>query len=99
MIPTIHEEKLEMDNQVLRERLMQLHAELEKTEGVDDRDSEMLRDVMGHIQIILDHTDPIPPQRYISLGQRLEKSLKVFEESHPDLVMTIGRLLDHFAQV
>jgi hypothetical protein len=88
-----------MDNQVLRERLEQLHAELEKTEGVDDRDCEMLRDVMGHIQTVLNHTEPIPPQRYISLGRRLEQSLNQFEESHPDLVLAIGRLLDHFAQV
>ncbi len=88
-----------MSEQTLREKLEQLHAELEKADCVDARDCDMLRDVMGHIQVVLEHSAPVPPQRYISLGARLNQALQQFEASHPELVLTIGRVLDHFAQV
>ena len=83
----------------LRGKLEELHAELEKTECVDDPDCEILRDVMEHIQTILDQSEPVPAHRYISLGARLGQAVKQFEVSHPDTVLAIGRLLDHFANV
>lgn len=88
-----------MNESSLRQTLEQLHAELEKTECVNDEDCERLRDLMQHIQSILEHSEMSKAPRYNSLSGRLHQAIKQFEEAHPDLVLAIGRVLDHLAQV
>ncbi len=88
-----------MDKQQLHTMLEQLHAELEQTQSVDEPDRALLQDLMGHIQMVIKQGDAVPPQHYVSLGARLNNALDQFEISHPDLTLTIGRVLDNFAKV
>ncbi len=82
-----------------RQSLEQLHAELEQTHSMDPDTRELLQHLMKDIQSALQDTGAASPHRYNALSQRLTDSLKRLEESHPNLVLTIGQVLDHLAQV
>ncbi len=84
-----------MDEQ-LRQSLEQLHAELEQAQSLDDETRQLLQHLMQDIQTVLQSSSP---KSYASLGQRLRDAIQALEESHPTLVLTIGRVLDHLAQV
>lgn len=81
-----------------RQSLEQLHAELEQTQPMDPETRQLLEHLMKDIQSALQ--DPTAsPHRYSALSQRLTDAVKRLEESHPNLVMSIGQVLDHLANV
>ena len=82
-----------------KQSLEQLHAELEQTHSIDPDTRDLLQHLMKDIQLTLRDGSVTPPLRDSTLGKRLADSLKGLEESHPSLVLTIGRVLDHLAQV
>lgn len=84
------------DKSELREALERLHAELEQTQTVDDESRRLLRHLQGDIQSVLREPDA---ETRASLQVRLGTALARFEESHPNLVLTIQQVLDHMAQV
>lgn len=88
-----------MDNEELRKLLHQLHDEIENTRTVDEKDSELLRDLEGDIRAILDRSEENPVQLHPSFIQRLEGTLYQFEATHPDLTMLISKLLDSLSNV
>lgn len=87
-----------MDEKI-RQSLEQLHAELEQTQSIDPATRELLEHLRKDIQAALQDPSPASPRRYNALSQRLTAALKQLEEAHPNLVLTIGQVLDHFAQV
>ena len=77
--------------EALRERLEQLHAELAKTESVDERSREALEHLVRDIQALLEESGERP---HASLSERLSQATRDFEKSHPTLSATLGRVAD-----
>ena len=88
-----------MDHMSLHEKLEQLHRELEHTQSVDESDREYLQHLMRDIQAILGESGRDKSSHYPSLTRRLTEAVGRLEESHPQLTLTIGQVLDHLAQV
>jgi hypothetical protein len=83
-----------MDDNELDKLLHQLHDEINNTQTVDEKSSEMLRDLEGDINALLERSGENPVQAQPFITERLESALRYFEVSHPDLTMAISRLLD-----
>jgi len=83
-----------MDNKELRKLLDQLHDEIKNTRAVDEKGSELLRDLEGDIRTLLERSEENPVQLHPSIVQRLESALNHFETTHPDLTMLISKMLD-----
>jgi hypothetical protein len=79
-----------MSSQHLRELLAELQTELARTNAVDDRSRDLLRDVDADIRAALDRTGEHPE----SLGDRLRETVERFEGTHPQLSEAVGRVLD-----
>ncbi len=77
--------------QNLRATLEQLHAELAKTESVDVRSREALESLLQEIQELLEQSGAPP---HPSLKERLSQARRDFQESHPTLSATLGRVAD-----
>ncbi len=82
-----------MEDKKLRKLLEQLHAEIEKTEKVDDKGRVLLRDLNKDISELLARTDGSSLQPKPAFTRGLEDSVKHFEISHPTLTMAISDLL------
>jgi len=83
-----------MDDNELNKLLQQLHDEISNTQDVDEKGSELLRDLEGDINALLERSGENPVQVHPSTVQGLEISVRHFEVSHPDLTMLISKLLD-----
>ncbi len=83
-----------MSESQLREHLERLHTELEETDSVDDEARRLLAEVMQDIRAVLDRSDEAPASSGPSLADRLAEATQRFEESHPTLAATIGRVAD-----
>jgi len=79
----------------LRTLLEALHAELRRTDAVDDRSRDLLRAVEGDIRQALERSDEQPE----SLAERLRETLERFEGTHPQLSEAVGRVLDALVQM
>jgi hypothetical protein len=79
----------------LRRRLAELHAELERTDALDAESRAALEEVLGDIQELLARSggqrEPAP------LADRLRDAGRHFEQSHPTLTATLGRVVDALA--
>jgi predicted component of type VI protein secretion system len=74
----------------LRELLEKLHAELGRTDAVDDRSRELLHAVEGDIREALARSGEQPE----SLSDRLRETIERFEGTHPALTEAVSRVLD-----
>jgi hypothetical protein len=83
-----------MDNNELRKLLLQLHDEIKNTQSVDEKGSELLRDLDGDIQDLLERSEENPVQLHPTLVQRLKGALDHFEVTHTSLTTLISNLLD-----
>jgi len=83
-----------MDNEELRKLLQQLHDEIKNTQTVDEKGSELLRDLEGDLRALLERSEENPVQLHPSMVQRMEGALNHFEATHSDLTMLISKLLD-----
>lgn len=83
-----------MDNKELDKLLHQLHDEIRNTRSIDEKGSELLRDLEGDIRTLLEQSEGNPVQVHPSIVQRLEGALNQFEITHPDLTTLISKLLD-----
>lgn len=88
-----------MDKTRLNETLQQLHAELESTQSVDEETREGLHHVMSDIQELLEHRGQPSAHRTLSLNERLQSALVELEVSHPNLALTLERVVDAFNEV
>ena len=78
----------------LREHLEELHSQLASTEAVDDRSRELLGEILGEIQTLLDRAGEGPNDEPEGLVDRLREATRNFEESHPTLAAAVGRVVD-----
>ncbi len=83
-----------MADQGLRKLLEQLHSEIERTETVDEKGQELLRDLDAHIREILDRSGAKPVQVRPSTVRRLEDTIDYFEITHPSLTTMLAKVLE-----
>jgi Domain of unknown function (DUF4404) len=83
-----------MDNKKSRKLLQRLHDEINKTQAVDERGSELLRDLDGDIRALLERSQEHPLQVHPSVVNRLENALSYFEVTHPQLTTLISKFLE-----
>ena len=88
-----------MDNKKSRKLLQELHDEINKTQAVDDKGSELLRDLEGDIRALLERSEEKPMQVHPSIIQRMENTLEHFEATHPSLTALISSLLDSLSNI
>jgi len=88
-----------MDKTQLSQTLEQLHAELESTQSVDDDTRERLRHIMSDIHGLLEDKDQPSAHRSQSLNDRLNTALVELQVSHPNLALTLERVVDAFNEV
>jgi hypothetical protein len=82
-----------MDNQIDRELLQQLHDEINKTQTVDEKGKELLRDLDGDIRELLARSEEHPGQPQSSIVDNLESTVSHFEVTHPELTVLVSKLL------
>lgn len=82
----------------LRERLEQLHRELERTGSVDGGSRALLREILDDIRDLLERSEA-SRHTHLSLVERLGEAAREFEESHPRLAATVGRVADALANL
>ena len=88
-----------MDRQHLHNSLQQLHSELRQVELVDERERQILEQLMGDIQELLEKKEGHDEQRYKLLGRQLKESIEQFEASHPTVTMLMGETIDMLAKM
>ena len=85
------------EQQRLRQMLEQLHAELQRSHGLDQRSRERLDSALRDIEDLLTRTEAgTPPE---SIMERLREAIGLFEQTHPTLTAAIGRLADTLANI
>ena len=79
----------------LEEALGQLHSALESVDNLESDEAERLRQAVREISETLDeqHVDSA------GLAKRLHEQTEAFQESHPVLTQTVGRIADMLAQM
>jgi Domain of unknown function (DUF4404) len=87
-----------MDNKKSRKLLQQLHDEINATQSVDKKGSELLRDLDGDIRALLERSGKIPAQLHPSVIKRLEVAIDHFELTHPELTALISNVLESLSK-
>jgi hypothetical protein len=83
-----------MERQRLRQRLEELHRELEQTESVEDESARrLLEELMDDIREILGRSEEAE-ESHAPFLERLQEATLRFEESHPRLARTAARVVD-----
>ncbi len=88
-----------MDQQQLRKTLEDLHAELEKTESVDDDTAATLAEIDSHIQTLLKHPDSELMNKHHGLTANLRAAMANIGGMYPQLTLYIERVLDGFNEM
>ena len=84
-----------MSQKELTDALETVHRELSDSDHLDPGEVEKLRTTISEIQAILDQQ----AERGESLSERVAGSARRFEESHPVLTETLGRVADILQQM
>lgn len=84
-----------MSHQELTDALEVVHRQLAEADHLDVAEVEKLRATMNEIQTVLDQES----DRGESLSDRVSNSARRFEESHPVLTETLGRVADILQQM
>jgi hypothetical protein len=87
-----------MDNKKSRKLLQQLRDEINNTQTVDKKGSELLKDLDGDIRALLERSREIPVQLHPSIVERLEVAIDHFEVTHPELTTLISSVLDSLSK-
>lgn len=82
-----------MDDQELRHLLEQLHHEIEHTNTIDEKGSELLRNVGEEIDQLLDRSQNELVQPQQPTTQSLEDTINYLEVTHPTLTLILSKLL------
>ena len=79
----------------LDETIHQLKEQLEAASDMDTNEAGELKRALEEISETLDHSDVSSA----SLAERLKGQAEAFQDSHPILTQTVGRLADMLAQM
>ena len=85
-----------MAEERLRELLHALHTELGSTARLDTRVEAELRDVMDDIRGALDRAET---SEHEGLRERLSHTLDHFEADHPQLALSVRRVIDTMSRL
>ena len=83
-----------MSHQELTDALKVIHQQLADADHLDPDDVENLRGTIVEIQAVLGEQDQDG-----SLSEQISNSARKFEESHPVLTKTLGRVADMLQQM
>jgi hypothetical protein len=83
-----------MDDQELRKLLEQLHSEIEHTETVDVKGSDLLREISVDIHALLERSENEQAQLPPSTLQTLADTISHLEATHPTITSTLSKLLE-----
>jgi len=83
------------EHAALRETLSRLHEQI-AGHDLDEQERALLRDALQELEGTLEGT---PSEEESSLGDRLSELAQEFEESHPTLSETVGRVVDALANL
>lgn len=84
-----------MNHKELIDALDVVHRQLAEAEHLDADEVEKLHNTMSEIQAVLDQES----ERGETLSDRVSISARRFEESHPVLTETLGRVADILQQM
>lgn len=84
-----------MSDQELTEALENVHQQLAEADHLDPSDVEKLRTTMNEIRDVLERQE----NKSESLSDRVSHSAQRFEDSHPVLTDTLGRIADILQQM
>ena len=79
----------------IEEALQKLHSALESSDSLEPDEAERLRRAVDEISSTLDENDVDSA----TLAKRLQEQTESFQESHPVLTQTVGRIADMLAQM
>ena len=80
--------------QGLREKLEQLHTEMQRTKSVDEETRALLESLMADTRHLMEHEGEELTERHQTLNSRLEEAVARFEGTHPDLAYVMARVID-----
>ncbi|MBW2234122.1 MAG: DUF4404 family protein [Deltaproteobacteria bacterium] len=83
------------EHAALRETLSRLHEQI-AGHDLDEQERALLRDALQELEGTLEGT---PSEEESSLADRLSELAQGFEESHPTLSETVGRVVDALANL
>jgi len=83
-----------VSHQELNDALEVVHQQLAEADHLDPLDVEKLKETMNQIQAALGNQT-----QEKSLSEQVSSSAKKFEESHPVLTKTLGRVADMLQQM
>ncbi len=81
------------DDDELRQKLEQIHDEIEHLDHVDERGRVLLRDLDGHIRELLARSEVAEGKPQPAMRRGLEDSIRHFEVTHPSLTEALSDLL------
>ncbi len=82
-----------MDNKMTDELLQQLHDVIQTIDTVDEKGCELLEDLDGDIQVLLERSGEHLPKMRASAMKRMERSIDYFEATHPDLTELLAKVM------
>ena len=88
-----------MSNDQLNDRLQRLNEELDRTQVSDAASQDKIRSLQSDIQTVLDPNVETQPHHYASLREQLTDALDHFEDSHAQLTLAIGEVLENLAAI
>jgi uncharacterized protein DUF4404 len=82
-----------MNDDELRQKLEQLHDEIQNVDKVDEKGRVLLRDLDGHIRAILLRSEGADLTPRAGMTRNLENAIRYFEVTHPTLTSALSDLL------
>jgi uncharacterized protein YoxC len=83
-----------MTKKKLHKTIQDLHAELKKTKAANDTVRSHIQRLLLEIEALTNESEEIPLHRYGQLLERLQESIRHFEQDHLSLAMAVGRVID-----
>lgn len=83
-----------MENQELNNLLEKLTQEIKNVHSVDEKGTELLLELDKDIHTLLERSGEDTLEMQVSSIQLLEKTIRHFETTHPNLTVAISKLLD-----
>jgi dsDNA-specific endonuclease/ATPase MutS2 len=83
-----------MSNEELSKLLQKLLDEIKNTRAVDEKGTELLRDLDEDIHALLERSEDTPEPLNQTSVQRLQDAVYHFEATHSSLTVLISKLLE-----
>ncbi|NJD58785.1 MAG: hypothetical protein C3F13_18720 [Anaerolineales bacterium] len=83
-----------MNDNKSRDLLQQLHDEINNLQQVDEKGTELLKDIDGDIRDLLERSGEAPLDVHPGIVGRLDDAICHFEVSYPELTALISKLVD-----